>query len=306
DFVRERGVEQLRDLFGAAQSFSDTLWDREWGDGNWATPEKRALLEKRLRDLTQSIEEPGVRSHYQQAMRERCFQAWRAARQAASVFGDRASARSTTSPGRDFTAHRPQTGFGRTTAGRNGRFGDGPAIPSSRLKASDLVSSASGIQLRLERMIIGLLIRRPALIDQFDEALAAAEFVDVDCQRALDCLLNAALETNLLDTQLLHSHFRSNGLGRLLDVCSKHSFEHGLNGATGDRGDDEDNPGSDRDLARLLDRHQAVGLEKDLQQAIDDFDRSGSDEDGARVVELKRLLTTFEVAEASPTDALTP
>ncbi|MEO0729636.1 MAG: DNA primase, partial [Pseudomonadota bacterium] len=38
DFVRERGVEQLRDLFGAAQSFSDTLWDREWGDGNWATP----------------------------------------------------------------------------------------------------------------------------------------------------------------------------------------------------------------------------------------------------------------------------
>ncbi|MEO1794146.1 MAG: hypothetical protein AAFU50_06035, partial [Pseudomonadota bacterium] len=60
------------------------------------------------------------------------------------------------------------------------------------------------------------------------------------------------------------------------------------------------------DLERMLLRHRAQGLEKDLQNAIDDFDASGSDDDGARIVELKRLLTSLELAEAAPAEPPTP
>ena len=53
---------------GAAAA--DLLWMRETSGGVFDTPERRAELEKTLRELTARIRDESVRYHYSQEMRE--------------------------------------------------------------------------------------------------------------------------------------------------------------------------------------------------------------------------------------------
>ncbi len=71
DLVKGAGPEAFREVLKDARPLDDLLWMRETSGGNFETPERRAELEKTLRELTGRIRDESVRFHYQQAMRER-------------------------------------------------------------------------------------------------------------------------------------------------------------------------------------------------------------------------------------------
>ena len=71
DLVRAEGADAFRAVLSQARPLADLLWMRETAGGVFDTPERRAELEKTLRELAGRIRDESVRFHYNQDMRER-------------------------------------------------------------------------------------------------------------------------------------------------------------------------------------------------------------------------------------------
>lgn len=71
DLARSGGRAAIDDVLGAARPLAEMLWSREIEGGSFATPERRAALEARIRDLTKGIQDEVVRRYYQQDFSER-------------------------------------------------------------------------------------------------------------------------------------------------------------------------------------------------------------------------------------------
>src|SRR5690606_27015168 len=69
DLVRDAGAGAFDAVLGEARPLADLIWMRETQGGVFDTPERRADLEKRLREATARIRDEAVRRHYGQDMR---------------------------------------------------------------------------------------------------------------------------------------------------------------------------------------------------------------------------------------------
>src|SRR3979490_639372 len=66
DLVRSGGRAAIEEVIGAARGLADMLWSREIEGGSFATPERRAALEARIGELSNSIRDEVVRRYYRQ------------------------------------------------------------------------------------------------------------------------------------------------------------------------------------------------------------------------------------------------
>ena len=71
DLVRHEGRTPFDAVLAAARPLADMVWSREAVSGVFDTPERRAELEARLKQVTSTITDESVRRHYGQDMRER-------------------------------------------------------------------------------------------------------------------------------------------------------------------------------------------------------------------------------------------
>ena len=85
DLIRAAGRDAMAAVIAAARPLVDLLWSRETAAGVFDTPERRAALEARLRDIARGIDDESVRRHYVQAFAERVAAFFPRARAAASA-----------------------------------------------------------------------------------------------------------------------------------------------------------------------------------------------------------------------------
>ena len=71
DLARSGGRGAIEEVIGAARGLADVIWSREIEGGTFATPERRAALEARIKDLTNGIRDEVVRRYYRQDLAER-------------------------------------------------------------------------------------------------------------------------------------------------------------------------------------------------------------------------------------------
>ena len=107
DLVKADGPDAFRAVLAEARPLADLLWMRETSGGVFDTPERRADLEKTLRELTSRIRDESVRYHYQQEMRDRvhAFFGAQRGRPFDKRGQDRASATNATAGGRAANGH---------------------------------------------------------------------------------------------------------------------------------------------------------------------------------------------------------
>ncbi|RUU08511.1 DNA primase, partial [Mesorhizobium sp. M7A.T.Ca.TU.009.01.3.2] len=185
DLVKAEGPDAFRSVLAEARPLVDLLWMRETGGGVFDTPERRAELEKTLRELTRRIRDESLRYHYQQEMRERVL----------SFFGSQRSGRQ----GRQDW----KQGQGKTAApgGQFAKGGGGRIAITESLGQSALVKrGGEGMSVR-EATIIVALINHPALID---ENFAHIEFLDLansDLRRLHAAILDAMAHDMANDRQ---------------------------------------------------------------------------------------------------------
>ncbi|MCY1668285.1 DNA primase [Rhizobium sp. SL86] len=184
DLVRHEGRAPFDQVMAQAKPLAEMIWMREAGNGNFETPEKRAELEARLKQVVAVIADEGVRRFYQQHMRERL----------------NAFFRPETGQGGQRQPFAPRGGRGQGGAGAGGQRGNGPggfgaSRPlgvSDRLARSGLVRGYQELPALREVVLAITIVNHPQLLlEEYDE-IAAIDFENKDLQRFWSAVLPAA------------------------------------------------------------------------------------------------------------------
>ncbi len=182
DLVRDGGAEAFRSVLSEARPLADLLWMRETSGAVFDTPERRAELEKTLRELTGRIRDETVRFHYNQEMRERVQ----------SFFGPQRNRQQGRNGGRGqgggFQGGRAAQGAGPWS--RQGAAGGRNAITES-LGRSALLKRGGEVMTVREATIVVALVNHPALIDEFFEHIEFLDLANGDLRKLHAALLDA-------------------------------------------------------------------------------------------------------------------
>jgi DNA primase len=167
DLARKGGRVAVDALIEAAESPVALLWRRETEGQRFDTPERRAALDGRLRQLLGHITDPDLRNHYRTALGER----------RARLLGGVSR-----SPRRD-----------RPTNRTGGRFQPPEAAPSLSTRRSALAdrSSATTEGRGREAAILLTLLRHPVLLNRHADTLAELELQQPDLDEMRSALLSA-------------------------------------------------------------------------------------------------------------------
>lgn len=197
DLIKARGPEAFATLLDEARPLADMLWARETAGGVFDTPERRAELERRLRDLTSRIGDENVRRHYAQDMRERT----------AMFFGrEPASGRQTGGSGRGQPA-----GYRRP-----GAAGGRRAVTDS-LARSAMVKSVGGQTPLRETVLIVCATNHAVLLEEQFDAFEALNVPPGELKRLHATIMDAIATQDMTERETLVEWLRQAGVGEEWD-----------------------------------------------------------------------------------------
>ena len=177
DLARSGGRAAIEDVISASRGLAGIIWSREIEGGNFATPERRAALEKRIGEIANTIRDDVVRRYYRQDFSERLGRMF-APEVVGSPYGGRQGHGNYGESPRRF-ALRNAPGGGRF-ASHSGRPQGSSALPrgpyqaaSSQLAASSIMRGQRSAMSRREALILQCLLNHPWLLhDHLEEAAA--------------------------------------------------------------------------------------------------------------------------------------
>ncbi len=166
DVIRGQGAAAMRGILGAAVPLVHLLWRRETEGKVFDSPERKAALDRVLREAIKRIPDPSLRGHYGQEIKELRWELFR--------------------PQRAGTAKRQPWNDGRPVP-----FGQARQVTHGS-KASSYAAGGEGMEDRLrEAVILAALIRNPGLVDAFAAQIEAMDCRDSDHRILRDAMLQA-------------------------------------------------------------------------------------------------------------------
>lgn len=191
DLVRSGGRGAIEDVIAAAKPLAEMIWSRELEGGNFATPERRAALEARVKELSNGIRDEVVRRYYRDDFSERLRRTF-APEGGRGGFAGRGNFQGNS--GRSFQPRggAPANRFGGQGFGGQGRRGPpGPTlIPSGPYQAASPQLANSPIMRgqrsaisRREALILQILINHPWLLHDHLEEVAALELAHPEAHK---------------------------------------------------------------------------------------------------------------------------
>ncbi|WP_213741720.1 DNA primase [Bradyrhizobium sp. dw_411] len=197
DLARSGGRAAIEEVISAARGLADVIWSREIEGSSYATPERRAALEKRIGELSNGIRDEVVRRYYRQDLAERLQrtfapeggrggfsrgnfrgQGGNSGRESGRAFTPRASF----TPG---AAGRIEPKFGRSQASASSQtINRGPyQAASSQLANSPIMRGQRSAMSRREALILQSLINHPWLLHDHLEEVAALELAHPEAHK---------------------------------------------------------------------------------------------------------------------------
>ncbi|MBU2983609.1 DNA primase [Lentibacter algarum] len=167
DLVRQQGAGAMRQMVEAAMPMVQLLWQRETEGRVYDSPERKAALDKALREKIKLIADPSIRAHYGEAIKELRYELFR-----------------------------PQ----RRNSGGTGSFTKGKWKPTpavlSETKNSLLMGASEQMQDNMRvGAILAVLLRHPQLCEEFDYALERLDCPDGDLADLRAFLLRCQAKT---------------------------------------------------------------------------------------------------------------
>lgn len=192
DLIKASGAAAMQGVIDAAVPMIRLIWDNEVAGKVFDSPERRAGLTKRLRELASRIQDFDLREQYQEEFRSLANQLFRGGqegfgRQSRQNFDRQPYDRGSFQRG-DF-----QRGSGGNRGGFTPRRPTGAPLPGTR--GSLLGSGADGADEDLrEAVILAVFFAHPVLLAEFDGLLLQMEPRREDHRHLLDLLLRCAHE----------------------------------------------------------------------------------------------------------------
>jgi DNA primase len=205
DLARSGGRGAIEEVISAARGLADVIWSREIEAGTFATPERRAALEARIRELSNGIGDEAVRRYYRQDFSERLQRtfapevarggyAWGNYRGAGNNFGGE-SGRRFAPPG-VFTPgaagrFEPRAARAQGLAGGQ-TINRGPyQAASPQLALSPIMRGQRSAISRREALILQSLINHPWLLHDHLEEVGALELAHPEAHRLRAGIISA-------------------------------------------------------------------------------------------------------------------
>lgn len=270
DLVKVEGRAHFDKVIADARALADMVWLRETSGSSFETPEKRAELESRLKQVTQVIADESVRRHYQQDMRERLYAFFQPAPQ---QFGNR-----------------PAPGGGRQ--GRRGAAaGAGARAPSSappvseRLARSGLVSGYRTLPpLRESALVLTIINHPPLFFEEYDE-ISHLEFENRDIQRFWRAVMSVAAASGPdLTREELLTALEVQGHESMLASLDKQIRFARLWTATETAAIEDAREGFRQALALHLRARDLIRLRHELERDLADATERGAEEEVERLM----------------------
>jgi DNA primase len=216
DLVKQDGRGPFDRVLSEARPLAAMVWQREISAANYDTPEKRAELEARLKQIVSVIADENVRRHYQQDMRDRLN----------SLFQpNRGNAQGQNSGGgfrRDFQRGGQRPGERGNNQGRGGPQSGRGLGASDRLVQSGLVRGHRDLPALRESVLALTIFHHPQLLLQEYDEISSVEFESRDLQRLWSCLLTLAGRAGQnLSVEGLREQLEENGFTDLLKAMNQ-------------------------------------------------------------------------------------
>lgn len=231
DLVREEGRAPFDRVLAAARSLSEMVWTREVQAGSFDTPEKRAELEAKLKQVVGVIADESVRRHYGQAMRDRLNTYLRGPQRSGFQGGGFQGGNYSRGGG----AGGFQSGGGQRSGGQGGgrsggRGGFGKdtapmrslAGVSERLARSSIVSGVQSLPPLKESVLALTIVNHPdVLFAEYDE-ISVIDYESKELQRLWSQVLNAAAAKGpRLTREMLVENLEAAGFAGLLAMLDQ-------------------------------------------------------------------------------------
>jgi DNA primase len=178
DLARSGGAEAIAETLKAAKPLAEMLFLRETDGQIFDTPERRAALERRLRELTKGIGDETLRRHYWEDMEARL----------AAFLGSRPGAASRPPPARERFGRGPWRGNFANQGPRVG-FAASP-LPMRHNLAGKPKDAPRDI------MILAIVANHPELLGRHIEEIAALDLSNQNLVGFRDRLLASALDSS--------------------------------------------------------------------------------------------------------------
>ena len=289
DLIRLQGPDAMREVLDRAQPLADVLWQREWSASDWSTPERRAGLEKRLRQLVSEIQDQGVRSHYGQIIRERLDTAWNVSRPQPN----QQSGRKKTYQGRS-NQTRNWNSKKRGSLGARLNSSSNYMEHSRSLKQSGLVAGVGQTIPDREALLIRTLLNHPWLLDDYAEDIADLEFTSQTATRLRNGLLTIHANEIELDRSLIHNQLEVLRLGQDLELVNRIATHKS------DRFAEETAETSDVEVGwrHTVALHRRQMMQSELLATEREYLDTGDEDAMTRLVELQRQIAHSLANEA--------
>ncbi|MUZ74232.1 DNA primase [Agrobacterium vitis] len=219
DLVKQDGRAPFDRVLAEARSLDEMVWVRETGQGRFDTPEQRAELEARLKQIVNIIADENVRRHYQQNVRDRLYGFFQGQGTARAGRGNFERG------GGGFAGNRP--GNGRFQTGASGRGAPGGQRPGStmasdRLTRSGMVSRSHDQPSLRESVLALTIVNHPQLLQEDYDEISCIDFDSRDLQRLWPAVLTAVAQTGAqLTREDLSERLTANGFDTLLKALDQ-------------------------------------------------------------------------------------
>jgi DNA primase len=266
DLAKSGGPEAVAAILADAKPFAEMLFLRETDGQIFDTPERRAGLERRLRELSGAITDETLRRHYAQDMAERLR----------ALFGGAPAPRA-------FTP-RPKGRFG---------FDAGPRVGFAGTPLPPLRAAGRAREPQREIFILAGLLNHPRLIDLWAEDIATLEFVAplaMFRSRLLDVALSA-------EPERLAEALDAAGLGEERRRLTELARRMPSGWCVGPEAPPADVETALRQSMAL--QRKSGALHKELKSAALALETDPSEQNLARLLDIKASLADLNDAEAA-------
>ncbi|MBA8900661.1 DNA primase [Phyllobacterium sp. P30BS-XVII] len=279
DLVKASGPQAFQAVLDDARPLADMLWARETSGGVFDTPERRAELESRLKQMTALIVDENVRRHYAQDVRERIQQ----------FFGSNQRNNNNRRDGE-------QRGNGQNGYGQRGRgAASGRLAVSDSLARSVLVKTTSAAPPLRETAILMTLFNHPRLIEEDFETVVRLEFSHPDLKRFHSAMLNALAEHHVVDGAEMRKAMTEAGHGTLIEALEALARRARMWTATAEAAEED----ALEALRQAVHLHQrASTLHKELKVAETALATDTTDENLNRLLDIQNDIRNAQATEA--------
>lgn len=272
DVLKTAGREEMQTLLAAAKPLSEVLWQKEFQQADWNTPERRAALEQNLFTLINAIQDQTVKSHYTRDLKSRL---WRA-------FQNRSENNKSQRPS---NWSKPSYQSSQTYKAQKYKAIKQPA--SHSLVNSPLMQGKSHKKDNHEPVIMVMLLNHPWLLETEDEHVASLKFTTEAAEKLRNAILEAHFIENSLDRTALQSHLERQSLAEQASHMQSAVTQNGPKYAQPDASRAEALQGWQELMRR---HHKAEELRKELRAAEQAYREEENQQNFERLKSLQQAL----------------